>query len=501
MDSFDYYYILNLEDKDYKNCEKIERKIRKLVGPHLSEVQDKLGRPLNIQYWNKRTFGCIFADFPPKKYKKGRSGEKALFDAIKKRFFAVIFSEKLGEEYSDKITISKGEVFVLNLPKFIKLVSLAKKEELVKIFVDRSEKIEKELDKLLEEQRKSGKIHEYLRIEDIKLFVEKTSPQQLDELKKSVPRFKQILTEYKITPENFNSIVNGIVQFSNENKITPENFSKMIDVVMKRLSDKYDLEPESFSKLIDMMGLLSKQYKIKTVPELEKLLDFVIEIFEKCEINRPTDFKRLMTIITKLTPKFEITDPEDLKKILELCRMSDDVIKSNPDYFQKRLAEFKKIIDNPKTLEKDVHKYISDNQWILDFKYWAYPTKKSPLQISKDDFLDLYLEKKNFKTTNAVLVEFKKPDIKLTIDDYRKNKPVIAPEVGKALSQLINYKEKLKKTPYMLIDNFVVLGKKTKESDFFIEVFSTYLHDIEITTYDTLYEKALNVVKAFKAHP
>ena len=114
--------------------------------------------------------------------------------------------------------------------------------------------------------------------------------------------------------------------------------------------------------------------------------------------------------------------------------------------------------------------------------------------------MDLYLEKKNFRTTYIALIEFKKPDEILTYENYRKNKPVIAPEVGKALSQLIHYKEKLKKKEYTIVDNFVVIGKKSKESDYFIEVFSKYLHDIEVTSYDALYEKALNVVNAFEAY-
>lgn len=497
MSSSVYYYKANTEDPSYKNREKIEQVIRELAKPYKTKVEQALGRSINIQYWSKRTFGCIFSDFKEGKYHKNGSGEKILFENLQNRFKVVVFSENLGEEYSDKKPIDDGEIFILNFPKFQKLVSIAKKEELVKIFVNRSEQKEIEFDNLLEEYRKSGKIYEYLKLEDIKTFVENNPPEKIEELKQAVPAFRQLVDFYDITPQNLTTIINGIIQFSKNNRISPENFSKITEILKTNLSDRYDLEPESFSKMVDMMGLLSKQYKIKTVEELEKLLDFVIDFFEKHEVTKPTDFQRIMNIVLKLTPKYEIKDPSDLKKILELCRMSDNIIKSNPTYFREQLKKFKGLIDDPGTLENDVHKAIAKDPWLLDFKYWAYPIIESPKKITADDILDLYLEKSNFKTKYAVLVEFKKPDEVLTLDNYRKNKPVIAPEVGKALSQLINYKEKLKHEPYTIVDSLVVIGKRTKESDFFIEVFSRYLHDVEIATYDGLYDKALNVVDAF----
>lgn len=497
MSSYSYYYTSNPSLKYYKNSEKIAKANRKLAEPYKLEIEKAYGKSLIIQPWNKGRFGCVYTDFPEKKYKKNGKGEKILFDRIKENFFAIVFSDDEEIDYSKIITIDKGEIFVLNLPKFRNALTIGQTKEIVKIFVDRSEKSEEYFDSLLEEYRKSDKIHEKLTFDDFKKFLQSKSSAELAELQQLVPEFRKIEKDYKVSPDNLTAIVDGITQFSKSNRIDPVNFAKMVDVMMTNISEKYELKPESFSKLVDMMGIFSKEYNVKTVPELEKLLGFVIDFFEKHRIDKPTDFKKIMNMVLKLTPKYEITDPSDLKKILELCRMSDDLIKSNPTYFKRILDDFKKLIDDEKTLEKDVHKLIADNPWILDFKYWGYPIKESPKKITKDDLLDLYLEKPTFKTRNISLIEFKKPEKPLTFDDYRKNKPVISAEVGRALSQLIHYKEKLGAKEYHIVEGVVVIGKKTKETDYFIDVFSSYLHGIDITTFDDLYDKAMNVVNAF----
>ncbi len=192
-----------------------------------------------------------------------------------------------------------------------------------------------------------------------------------------VPEIRKFVDVFQIEPKNISSILDNIVQFSNNNQLSTENFSKMIDVIMNNLSERYgSLTPStSFSKLVDMMGLLSKNYNIKTQLELEKLLDFVIIFLEKHEIKDSINFERILNIVTQLTPQYTIKEPDDLKKILELCRMSDQVIRSNPTYFQDILDKFKKLYENPATLEKEVHDWIAENPWLIDFKYWAYPQK------------------------------------------------------------------------------------------------------------------------------
>lgn len=501
MSSYLYYYIPNTDRKYYKNSPKIKEILENEAKQIKPIIEKALEKKLNVQYWNKSRFGCIFADFPEGTFKKNGAGEKDLFDQITNKFFAVVFSRNLGDDYSYHESSPRGEILVINYPKFRNLVSLGRKKEIVKIFVDRSEKSESELNKALDEYRKSGKLHLLLKLEDVKLFVEKCTTQELEELKNIVPELRKLVDVFQVEPKNLSSVLDSIVQFSSNNQISPENFAKMVDVIMTNLSEKYDLNPGSFSKLIDMMGLLSKNYNIKTQPELEKLLDFVIVFLEKHEINDSINFEKILDIVTKLTPKYEIREPDDLKKILELCKMSDQVIRSNPTYFENILAKFKTLYENPKTLEKEVQDWIVQNPWLIDFKYWAYPIKDSPKKISKDDFLDLYMEKSHFKTKYVGLIEFKKPDKKSTKEGYRKNKTVITAEVGYALSQLIHYNERLQHEAYTVIENIVVMGRKTPESDSFIPVFNKYLHEIRVETYESLYEKASNVVKAFATLP
>ena len=72
-------------------------------------------------------------------------------------------------------------------------------------------------------------------------------------------------------------------------------------------------------------------------------------------------------------------------------------------------------------------------------------------------------------------------------------------EVGKAISQTIHYLES-KKGPYKLLKGIVIIGRKREIEDKFIETFNSYLHGIEVLTYDDIYDNTRKIIDIFKSN-
>lgn len=100
----------------------------------------------------------------------------------------------------------------------------------------------------------------------------------------------------------------------------------------------------------------------------------------------------------------------------------------------------------------------------------------------------------------AVVVELKRPSKQIVSNHYRgEDKPVIVSEVGKAISQTIHYLE-MKKSPYHNLRGIVLIGRKGDLKNEFLKTFNSYLHGIEVLTYDDVYERARDVIDLFKSN-
>lgn len=176
---------------------------------------------------------------------------------------------------------------------------------------------------------------------------------------------------------------------------------------------------------------------------------------------------------------------------MKLCKISDDVLKSNYKYFQEKIVEYKKLIDDNATSERQIQDFITEHRWLLDFKFWSYDEIENEKQIENIGRIDLYMAKKQFKFSNIAIVEFKKPDFKVTDARYRINKPVLTKGAVSALNQTMHYLENIKKQPYDIVEGWVIVGRKSEENDYFVEVFNKYLiKEITTMTFQDLYKKS-----------
>jgi len=152
---------------------------------------------------------------------------------------------------------------------------------------------------------------------------------------------------------------------------------------------------------------------------------------------------------------------------------------SQYDDMKKALINFRKMINDEKTSEMQINKFLLENIWIISFDY-------SKLSTEKDNYYDIHLADKKWNLGRDIVIELKKADKKTQIK-YSKHE-VISADAGKAISQCINYMEDKKE---MFEKGIVILGRTPTKA---IKRMDKYLHNIELLTYDMIYQKAKRVL-------
>lgn len=181
--------------------------------------------------------------------------------------------------------------------------------------------------------------------------------------------------------------------------------------------------------------------------------------------------------------------------------------------FEEGLKEFKILYSNPHK-EEDLQKILEQNTWLLGDEYvyqQPIPISQFPMWTSKLDFFvkryDGFYD----------IVEIKKADAELFTGLEKTEHKLLAPtrespmsgELKNAISQIINYLEQantLGDSLHKLNDTinihkprgYIIIGREDEKYKNAITTINYYLNNIEILTYDRLYEKARGFVTRIK---
>lgn len=242
-------------------------------------------------------------------------------------------------------------------------------------------------------------------------------------------------------------------------------------------------------------------YKFETKQQEELIRAWLRNYSKFEEIEKEARIEDIDAMIDVIR-KYKIDKATRLEKLITLARATGEKIKSDYQFFENKLGEFKSKIDKDGD-EIQLRDFLFENIWLLDFQYMSYRIEKEEeLSTGKVDIsleIDTSLLKDELNISRAVVVELKKPSKPVVTTSYRGiEKPAILAEAGKAVSQTINYIE-LKKCPYKTTRGIVIIGRKTGLKDKFLDTFNSYLHGIEVLTYDDIYTRAKNVIDVFKS--
>lgn len=228
----------------------------------------------------------------------------------------------------------------------------------------------------------------------------------------------------------------------------------------------------SYFALISLNQDKLNKNEIKIYEELKSYVEFYLK---KTEYDNE-HFKGNLLDYCKNHPCLKMVPDKlfDPIQVLEIT-INDFAI----DDMKKALDDFRKMINDEKTLENEINKFLLENVWIISFDYANLSTEK------KDNY-DLHLADKKWNVGRDIVIELKRANKKIE-NKYGKHE-VISSNVGKAISQCINYMEEEKE---IFERGIVILGRAPTNA---IKKMDKYLHNIELLTYDMIYQKARRVL-------
>ena len=273
----------------------------------------------------------------------------------------------------------------------------------------------------------------------------------------------------------------------NLSQLKAEEWIKL-EIKSEELLNLYQ-ELKKFYTLYEESGIpIGENYIISDIDSFSTIIPFIKEMSKKGE---------LLTIINKIK-SFDIEDIKDLcmvagianfKKLLEIWELNKN--NNNEEFWQK--------------LFRNNYWCISQLFYtpVIYFREKAYIGGKS-IDNTGGKLVDFLYQNKI--TKNVSLIEIKTPETKLLGRIYRDGVYSISHELSGSINQMLSYKDKIQKDYYKLLEEskskFKLISPKcilicgnitdslendSQRSSF--ETFRKNLKDIEVVTYDELFDK------------
>ena len=219
---------------------------------------------------------------------------------------------------------------------------------------------------------------------------------------------------------------------------------------------------------------------------LYKLPENEIEIIKRWIRGRPEDLKEDKKIVTTdvinlISQNQDFFTEGNTDMALNLIKKYHII--TNHQKMADDLEKFREMIDKD-TLEIEINKFLVERPWIISFDY-------SFLKSERKSNFDMHIFDKKWNPGKDIIVELKKSN-KKTHKLYSSHE-VISSDTAIAISQCINYMEKNKG---LFERGIVILGREDNEA---INRMNKYLHNIDLLTYNKIYEKAKKVLDFLKS--
>ncbi len=214
--------------------------------------------------------------------------------------------------------------------------------------------------------------------------------------------------------------------------------------------------------------------------------------------EKMTSIQRMLTTVSQ--QKEELQNELTLKQ-QKLEELEQEVAKNNLPAFNKDIAAFEKLLSASTTKEPDIQRFLEGHTWFFGLEYTSAKPKK--LAGSPNE-LDFYLQ--SYKN-QGVIVELKPSSEPVFRKDYEPSA-----RLAEAFGQLIRYMEATIAISHSTEQSrtegiaelkpwgYIVIGRNRDKDDFEkIKRVNSYLHRIEIVTYDDLLLKAKQVISKFQS--
>ena len=284
-------------------------------------------------------------------------------------------------------------------------------------------------------------------------------------------------------------IVGNLEPICGKTLVKSGNWWKAIVLTKQKVKnrEKYQLRLYGWFKNEEGVYKVRQKFNVSLSSYLSNIID-ILQVFVQESKNE--------VILEKLYKK-AISRIKELEKALKESELS----KHRVEELEESLKEFKKLISNKRTNERDVSNFLKKNTWMFGSQYKEISKKEKGLTIkSRYDFL-----LKKFDGYYDIL-ELKHPNSKLFIK--KGNKKVMSKDLRDSISQVIIYLAEAR-THYLSIKKetgrdiyfpkgLIVIGRRNEDEKELLKIHTEFLHNIDILTYDDVIDTAQKTIKMLK---
>jgi len=199
---------------------------------------------------------------------------------------------------------------------------------------------------------------------------------------------------------------------------------------------------------------------------------------------------------------FSVNLENEIKEHLKnIEKLRSEIVRDNLSLFVNDLKKFGEKLENANS-EGELQEFLKERPWIFGPEYIHSKPKKP---VGSKSIFDFYLE--DYKGQGTVIELERADDLIFS----KKESLGLSSKCGESLGQLIRYTEdtvsyssnsrvsRKEKIDEDKPCGFLIIGRtKTKEEIDNLKRINSYLHMIQILSYDLLYLKANNIIKNFK---
>ncbi len=277
---------------------------------------------------------------------------------------------------------------------------------------------------------------------------------------------------------------------------TPEDEAYLRSLMLQNTEMIPDFLYNNPVLLDKVVGKLKSDDKIPAIhmnkDEIAEMLSSK-EDFERLLQLQPAIGKNLVSIIVDVIQELPPSErnPEFLRNIpvmLKLYRRKADL--------ESAVNELHRLVES-KTDEREIHKHIFKNIWLLGDEYLPGDYIKSYEERLKSDEegyyrTDIVLQRLD-SHQDYVIVEFKRPEDRLTRMRGKMEIPVA--KVTMAVSQALEYMVKTIEKKGVLVKAIVIVGGEEKPK--WLKGYNYFLHGVRIITYEQIVTDARKRLKFY----
>lgn len=177
----------------------------------------------------------------------------------------------------------------------------------------------------------------------------------------------------------------------------------------------------------------------------------------------------------------------------------DQNLKNRVPEFKDKLKEFRQLISEEKT-EPAYQKFLKNNFWVFGLEYVSAKSQKMAGASNKPDFsLERYDKYRD-------IVEIKRPQDKVFVK-FRKSRFNQGPKLKEALAEVMDYVDYFLThindemveygETYYKPRAIIIIGRR-ESFEKYIKQLNSFLHRIEIVTYDDLLDRAEKIIEFYE---